>query len=665
MPLLIQAVPLAKNWLGGYYWRTPALDTLPEELEYLPREEIKHRFEKLNLIAARTYPTVWPNIAVLFFVLALTGAAAYALSKIRSSNLAIMGQGICFILPIIIIVWVKVRKETKARARRRFKHQSQKLLRAWTAQDTQSHAMQWKIRLRSKTIANPWIVQGRHSHRRRGSSRQQGDIQSQYLPEQVQHHRRRLLQPQEQEQDQLQDHHLLSFDEQQQLQLQHQQHFHAGTTVISMTDALQLDNDIPQTHDDADDAEGSDIATLHRVSWVDPRRRREHNERQGDNNDVQVNQRPPSFIHLTPEQDQQSSVSSPAPPSAIVSMYQTFRARTQRRRAATVDSLNASLESRVLQQQHHQGFNMSVATTATTIATSTPNSSPATASIPTTVPTVITHGEPPILTTYSTGGPSIWSIFKESMSNSLCCGMFSREPKVWLIEISLRECQLDEYALMVPSPVYCDYRLPGYDDAVAGTVGGVVGAARAAGGIGLSEAGAGSSRTALNRYNGLPPAYESESDSDGEDDDDLDEDEDEDDDLETDSAHALAQVQIQDSLECRLTRPAPAHFADTGSNTPSSSSMDSTLLCSQPEMEMIQRPVEMTSVIVLTTPPPAPAAGTSSPQAFPISSCGPNSNGNTSSQGYTHDLGRGMTRSSTSIPSLVEQPQLQLRSELP
>ncbi|KAF9907719.1 hypothetical protein EC991_010666 [Linnemannia zychae] len=88
-------------------------------MTYLPREEIKHRFEKLNLIAARTYPTVWPNIAVLFFILALAGAAGYALSKIGSSNLAIMGQGICFLLPIVIVVWIKVRKETKARARRR------------------------------------------------------------------------------------------------------------------------------------------------------------------------------------------------------------------------------------------------------------------------------------------------------------------------------------------------------------------------------------------------------------------------------------------------------------------------------------------------------------------------------------------------------------------
>ncbi|KAF9153393.1 hypothetical protein BG015_003512 [Linnemannia schmuckeri] len=117
MPLLIQAVPLANNWFGGHYWRTPAFDTLPEELEYLPREEIAKRFEELNLIAHRTYPTIWPNIVVLLFFLSLSGAAGYALSKIGSSNLAIMGQGICFLLPIIIIVWVKVRKETKARAR--------------------------------------------------------------------------------------------------------------------------------------------------------------------------------------------------------------------------------------------------------------------------------------------------------------------------------------------------------------------------------------------------------------------------------------------------------------------------------------------------------------------------------------------------------------------
>ncbi|KAF9131242.1 hypothetical protein BGX30_013191 [Mortierella sp. GBA39] len=117
MPLLIQAVPLAKNWHGSHYWRTPDFDTFPEELEYLPREEITKRFEKLNLIALRTYPTIWPNIIFLLFFLGLTGAAGYALSKIGSSNLAIMGQGICFLLPIVIVVWVKVRKDTKARAR--------------------------------------------------------------------------------------------------------------------------------------------------------------------------------------------------------------------------------------------------------------------------------------------------------------------------------------------------------------------------------------------------------------------------------------------------------------------------------------------------------------------------------------------------------------------
>ncbi|KAF9907718.1 hypothetical protein EC991_010665 [Linnemannia zychae] len=231
------------------------------------------------------------------------------------------------------------------------------------------------------------------------------------------------------------------------------------------------------------------------------------------------------------------------------------------------------------------------------------------------------------------------------MSNSLCCGIFFREPKVWLIEISLRECQLDEYALMVPSPVYCDYRLPGYDDAMAGAAGGVTGA----GATGEIVAAASSSRTALNRHNGLPPAYENESDS-GEDDDDFDEDEDEDDDLENDNTHAHSQ--IQGSLECQLMRPTPAHFSDNGFSSSSNSSMDSAALHSQPEMEMIQRPIDMTSVVVLSAPLPTTAAGTPSLSVLPSPSYGSTSN---SSHEYTHDFGR-MPESSTSSPSINEQP---------
>ncbi|KAF9106387.1 hypothetical protein BGX29_009680 [Mortierella sp. GBA35] len=593
MPLLIQAVPLTKTWLGGHYWRTPTLDILSEELEYLPKEEIKQRFDKLNLIAKRTYPTIWPNISVILFFIGLATAAGYALSKIGSSNLAIMGQGICFILPIILVVWVKVRKETKARARRRFKHQSQRVLRTWTAQDTQSHAMQWKIRLRPKSTAAPWLQQ---SSRRRRSSSGQTDTYSQ-----------RRQQPQEQEQDQLQDHHhhLLQQEQEQ------QQQFHAGTTVISMTDALQLDHH--QTHDEN---EGSDIATLHRVSWVDPRIRREHDRQQHrqsaqEQDHSNYTERPPSFIHHT-----SAEPSAISPPSPIVSLFETIRVRAQRRRAATFDS--------AITTGGPQQDPADIPTTAATAATHISNISPATSSI------LGTTGDSP---NSNRSGTSIWSTFRDYLGSSFCCGLLFREPKVWLIEISLRECQLDEYALMVPSPVYCDYRLPGYDDIMAGVATG------AGNGIDMTAA-ASSSRTGLNRYTGLPPAYESESESEGEDDDD-----DEDDDLEDD--HLTEQVQEQ--VGCRLTHLAAALQQDNGPSGSSAGDSGSSDQPSQPrpQMEMIQRPVEMTSIVVMSS-----ADGSTGTPSFPLAA----SSGSSDSQEYTQHHHQS-TSSTISLPSIVESKQ--------
>ncbi|KAG0046361.1 hypothetical protein BGZ83_008461 [Gryganskiella cystojenkinii] len=92
---------------------------------------------------------------------------------------------------------------------------------------------------------------------------------------------------------------------------------------------------------------------------------------------------------------------------------------------------------------------------------------------------------------------------RSMMTNLHCCGYFLRERKVWLIEISLREAQLDDYALTVPSPVYCGYRLPGYDDIMSGQLAATT-----------SPAGASSTRENLNRYTGSPPDYESDSDED-------------------------------------------------------------------------------------------------------------------------------------------------------
>jgi hypothetical protein len=78
-----------------------------------------------------------------------------------------------------------------------------------------------------------------------------------------------------------------------------------------------------------------------------------------------------------------------------------------------------------------------------------------------------------------------------------------------MIEISIREGILDEYALPVPSPAYCDYRLPGYEDVISGRLAGSTNAVNTS----LSM----SSPAALSlqrRYSGPPPEYESDSEND-------------------------------------------------------------------------------------------------------------------------------------------------------
>ncbi|KAG0046360.1 hypothetical protein BGZ83_008460 [Gryganskiella cystojenkinii] len=120
MPLLLKAVPLHQGWHGVHYWKTPKMQDLPVELEYIPYLEFEERFVQLNEIARRRYPTYWPNIAFSLVFIAITAAATIGIIH-AGTNLAIMGQGACFVLPVIVIVWYKIRKETKAIARRKVK----------------------------------------------------------------------------------------------------------------------------------------------------------------------------------------------------------------------------------------------------------------------------------------------------------------------------------------------------------------------------------------------------------------------------------------------------------------------------------------------------------------------------------------------------------------
>ncbi|KAF9140292.1 hypothetical protein BGX30_006736, partial [Mortierella sp. GBA39] len=147
MPMLLVAIPLQKSWLGLSYWRTPSVMELPVELEYIPYEEFEERFSRLNQIARPTYPTIWPNVLMVFIFGALIVTAAVGMAR-NQAGLAVMGQVACFVIPVLAILWIRVRKEGKARARKQFKRRSIKLLREWTEQDTTAFAIQWKLRLR-------------------------------------------------------------------------------------------------------------------------------------------------------------------------------------------------------------------------------------------------------------------------------------------------------------------------------------------------------------------------------------------------------------------------------------------------------------------------------------------------------------------------------------
>ncbi|KAF9204084.1 hypothetical protein BGZ49_005705 [Haplosporangium sp. Z 27] len=162
---------------------------------------------------------------------------------------------------------------------------------------------------------------------------------------------------------------------------------------------------------------------------------------------------------------------------------------------------------------------------------------------------------------------SIRSYIAECVRGSPQFLRYFRENNVWLIEISVRDCQLDDYTLTVPSPVYCDYRLPGYDDTVAMSGGN---SSLAAIGARLR---ASSSRLGLNLYSGEPPAYESDTDDNDSDEDDSD---DEAEDYEINERGSA----INDIAVC------------------ASSEDDSSELQRTPEMTMIQRPVDMNSILV-------------------------------------------------------------------
>ncbi|KAF9950066.1 hypothetical protein BGZ72_008222 [Mortierella alpina] len=404
MPVLLLGSPLKKTWLGRHYWKPPSIMDLPVELEYIPYQEFEDRFSRLNEVAHAVYPTVWPNVFVFIIFSALFATAAVGITR-SGSGLAIMGQGACFILPVLAVLWIRVRKETKAKARKKFKQRSQKLLRTWTAQDSVTHAMQWKLRLRDKSTAKRWRGRGIFRGRQ-----------------------------------------ILSMDA------------NAATTARTAEDAIVIR---VEHHDD-----------------------RHSTAVQGQTSQEQQQQ----------AQQQQASLVAPhthvpalAVPRQTADVYSALRTLPRIQRPDT-------------------------------------------------------QLQPPLTqlpTTDSSAAPEVAARSKlepwiELFRDLYCCACVFREGKVWMIEISIREGILDEYALPVPSPVYCDYRLPGYEDVVAGRM-------TATGqGAGTMNVGTMATSTLASappvahqpRYFGSPPAYESNSENDSGSDDDNDDDDDDEGDVE-------------------------------------------------------------------------------------------------------------------------------------
>ncbi|GJJ74439.1 hypothetical protein EMPS_06797 [Entomortierella parvispora] len=415
MPLLLKAVPLVKGWYGVHYWSIPAQQDLPVELEYISFTEFEDRFAKLNKIARSRYPTLWPNVVMGLVLIALTATAVIGIMQ-SGSNLSILGKGACFILPVLIVVWYKIRKEINEIALKKFRHRSQRLLRTWTNQDAASHAIQWKLRLRSETVARQSLRAQRHNLSTSLSQLDQSRVMgwqhstTDLIPARV---------PQQEQQPQQPQLPLPPVQQQPNLEGPSDQEGTLGVDFISAGAAI------------------TGVESADEALDVPPSPRR----------------------------------------SSVVQMYQTLRINTRR--------LSRAMASETRLEEPRP---LPVVRTTTSSST-------------------LFRGDTDV------EAYSFRTSLQSMMKSIRCCSYFFRERKVWLIEISLRESQLDEYMLTVPSPVYCGYRLPGYEDAIAGNLSNTT-----------TSMGADSSRIMLDRYIGSPPDYlsDSEAEDDGHDDDDED-----------------------------------------------------------------------------------------------------------------------------------------------
>ncbi|KAF9432727.1 hypothetical protein BGZ76_010396 [Entomortierella beljakovae] len=517
MPLLIHAVPFTKSWTGTYTWKPTKLEDLPIELEYLSYQEFEDRFKRLNDIARPIFPTIWPNIAIIIFIAGLATAAAIGISY-TGTNMSILGQGGCFLLPIIIIIWIKVRSGVNARARRKFKHQSLKLLRAWSAEDAEAYAIQWKLRHRTIEVAKKWLG------------------------------RRDRQQQQQQQQQQPQQHWQITNNDIGNLQSINHAINNANTPIQQPSLQQQQQQQQQQVNNN----------NQHEIVYAGTQQTYDYNSMS-------------QTVLEPPQQQDLTSLSSVSIPTVTVpSLAVTSSNQQNGHRASSADTDTRSDSAVRIDTER---INTNITTTTTTDATTTTTVIADTAAaVDTSRPGLVSTGSNISTDTTPRARVGFYSqlraYIKDCLEAKSNLSRFFFDQKVWLIEISIRDCQLDDYALTVPTPVYCDYRLPGYEDVMSAgqdirrsqtnLIGGRLGSS--------------SSRLALNRYIGEPPAYSSDSDDD------------DDDDEEDDDNRAQYTGSPNVSVGSRQ---------HPGNNTFESQQ--------SPSMTMVQRSSDLTSILIVTS----------------------------------------------------------------
>ncbi|KAF9980490.1 hypothetical protein BGZ65_005040, partial [Modicella reniformis] len=459
-----------------------------------------------------------------------------------------------------------------------FRHQSQKLLRAWTTQDSETHAIQWKLRQRPLELAKPWL-RARNESNLQYQRRQRLQIQQQ----QQQHggggggggtYYTTTIQQQQQQQ-------------QQQPELDPQQHQGQGQpeTVLTLTQALQLDDD--GHHNNINNADSTTATTLQVPYHHRPHRHRHHHQQHSHDNS-------PRFPFSTVRR-----------PSPVVNALNALRINTQLRRPLmNVHSDYGDEDSPMTTTEQTVSVSIVTGETIETTATGETTTTAAESDRTDVAVTTATVTATATTSTSSEHRPSIWNRWKERIR-------VFREQKVWLIEMSLRECQLDEYELTVPSPVYCDYRLPAYDDVMAPTT--------TRPNHRNSDIASTSSRVRLNRYQGEPPAYDYGNDDSEEEEEEEEEDDDDDEsDREVDRyigciRRNMMNNHLQDELNA-ASGVGPSHRREANSNSNSVMNVFHTVGTQQqpqqpqqqqqqqlPQMTMIQRPSELASILILSS----------------------------------------------------------------